>query len=140
VTAAKRIVVVQSIGAALVGESTSAFFEDEAVAVSYEQAGSIMIAGLALQVSPHIRSSIDRADDKIFAWVVLISFLLIAMFRAYHFENLKSRRYDPMRWMLWAILFSAIMLLWRAAFRCAESASGESIASRFVYSLSKQVI
>ena len=44
--------VVQTIGAGLVGASTSAFFEDEAVAVSYEQAGNIMISGLALQVCP----------------------------------------------------------------------------------------
>jgi hypothetical protein len=46
-------VLVQTVGAGLVGASTSAFFEDEAVAVSYEQAGNIMIAGLALQVSFH---------------------------------------------------------------------------------------
>lgn len=45
------LVLVQSVGAGLVGASTSAFFEDEAVAVSYEQAGNIMLAGLALQVS-----------------------------------------------------------------------------------------
>lgn len=43
-------VLVQTVGAGLVGASTSAFFEDEDVAVSYEQAGNIMIAGLALQV------------------------------------------------------------------------------------------
>jgi len=52
-------VLVQTVGAGLVGASTSAFFEDGDVAVSYEQAGNIMIAGLALQVSPHsiIRST-----------------------------------------------------------------------------------
>lgn len=44
-------VLVQTVGAGLVGASTSAFFEDGSVAVSYEQAGNIMIAGLALQVS-----------------------------------------------------------------------------------------
>lgn len=44
-------VLVQTVGAGLVGASTSAFFEDGDVAVSYEQAGNIMIAGLALQVS-----------------------------------------------------------------------------------------
>lgn len=46
-------VLVQTVGAGLVGASTSAFFEDGDVAVSYEQAGNIMIAGLALQVSIH---------------------------------------------------------------------------------------
>jgi hypothetical protein len=66
------------------------------------------------------------ADIQIFAWVVFISFLIVAMIRAYRFPNLKSRRYDPMRWMLWATLFSALMLIWRAAFRCAESATGQS--------------
>jgi len=50
-TEADGIVLVQSIGAGLVGASTSAFFEDGDVAVSYEQAGNIMLAGLALQVS-----------------------------------------------------------------------------------------
>jgi hypothetical protein len=48
------VVLVQTVGAGLVGASTSAFFEDEAVAVSYEQAGNIMIAGLALQVGPFL--------------------------------------------------------------------------------------
>lgn len=33
------------------GVSTSAFFNDREVAVSYEKAGNIMISGLALQVS-----------------------------------------------------------------------------------------
>ena len=47
-------VLVQTVGAGLVGASTSAFFEDGHVAVSYEQAGNIMIAGLALQVSIHL--------------------------------------------------------------------------------------
>jgi len=47
-------VLVQTVGAGLVGASTSAFFEDGDVAVSYEQAGNIMIAGLALQVSIHL--------------------------------------------------------------------------------------
>jgi hypothetical protein len=51
VRVADEVVLVQTVGAGLVGASTSAFFEDEAVAVSYEQAGNIMIAGLALQVS-----------------------------------------------------------------------------------------
>jgi hypothetical protein len=50
-TRANTIVLVQTIGAGLVGASTSAFFEDGEVAVSYEQAGNIMLAGLALQVS-----------------------------------------------------------------------------------------
>jgi hypothetical protein len=49
-------VLVQTVGAGLVGASTSAFFEDEAVAVSYEQAGNIMIASLALQVSVHMKT------------------------------------------------------------------------------------
>jgi hypothetical protein len=48
---ADLVVVVQTIGAGLVGASTSAFFEEDSVAVSYEQAGNIMISGLALQVS-----------------------------------------------------------------------------------------
>ena len=48
------LVLVQTVGAGLVGASTSAFFEDGDVAVSYEQAGNIMIAGLALQVSSHL--------------------------------------------------------------------------------------
>jgi len=53
---ADPVVLVQTVGAGLVGASTSAFFEDEAVAVSYEQAGNIMIAGLALQVRAHVKS------------------------------------------------------------------------------------
>ena len=57
---------------------------------------------------------------------MFIAFLIVAMVRAYRFQNLKSKRYDPMRWMLWATLFSALMLIWRAAFRCTESATGES--------------
>jgi hypothetical protein len=65
--------------------------------------------------------------DQIFAWVVFIGFLFIAMVRAYRFPTLKSKRYDPMRWMLWAILFSALMLTWRACFRCAEAATGRSL-------------
>jgi len=84
-----------------------------------------MLAGLALQVSPSsLRLSVT--DVKIFAWVVFIAFLLVAMVRAYRFDNLKSKRYDPMRWMLWAILFSALMLIWRAIFRCTEAATGKS--------------
>lgn len=104
-------VIVQTIGAGLVGSSTSAFFEDEEVAVSYEQAGNIMLAGLALQI---------------FAWVVFIAFLLVAIVRAHTQQHLQGVRYKPMRWMLWVILFSAIMLIWRACFRCAEAALGKS--------------
>jgi hypothetical protein len=100
------------------------------VAVSYEQAGNIMLAGLALQVSCSTsRIAFARPDGQIFAWVVFILFLLIAMVRAYRFPSLQSKRYDPMRWMLWATLFSALMLIWRACFRCAEAATGESPCS-----------
>lgn len=119
-------VIVQSIGAGLVGVSTSAFFEDEPVAVSYEKAGHIMQAGLALQVSMLLFSvqDGDANPHQIFAWVVFIAFLIVAMFRAYRQPHLQSKRYDTMRYMLWVILFSSLMLIWRAAFRCAEAALG----------------
>jgi hypothetical protein len=94
-----------------------------------------MLAGLALQVSSSLFCFCANLPltVQIFAWVVFIVFLLIAMVRAYRFLNLQSSRYDTMRWMLWAILFSALMLTWRACFRCAEATLGKYLEIGEIY-------
>ena len=105
----------------MVGYTTSSFFNDEETFIQYEQANSILIAGLSLQV---------------FTWVVFILFVLVSTYRAYTLPQFKGNAwYDNMRYMLWTSFFAAVLLLWRACYRLAEVVLGmsrPSLASAWV--------
>lgn len=75
---------------------------------------NVLRAGLALQVA---------------SWVIFIAFLGIAILRANSTAkrpNLAERRFDPLRWYLWVVLASCVLILWRACYRLAEAITGES--------------
>lgn len=79
---------------------------------------NVLRAGLALQVV---------------SWVIFIAFLAVAIVRANRTvkrPHLAERRYDPLRWYLWVVLVSSLLVLWRACYRLAEAITGKSTPGR----------
>lgn len=109
-------VIVQAAGAALVGRAASSEYQGNSDSpLTYAQANNVLIAGLALQVG---------------TWVIFLIFLLVAMYRAFTFESLKSPVYRRMKSMLWVILGTTLLILMRACYRLSESIYGESLSSK----------
>jgi hypothetical protein len=111
--------IVQIAGGTLFGISQSGR-RSEGSKIDPELGQNVLRAGLALQVV---------------SWVIFIAFLGVAIWRANRTDrnpHLRDRRYDPLRWYLWAVLAACILILWRACYRLAEAITG--MISRYMKS------
>lgn len=107
--------IVQVAGGTLFGMSQSGNSDGSGSDLDPELGQNVLRAGLALQV---------------FAWVVFLAFLAVAIFRSYSTSrnpHLADTRYDPLRWYLLIVLASVLFILWRACFRLAEAITGECL-------------